>query len=69
VLYAFSVPAHYGSGQRYLLLMKYQLSYGLHLCLRFAETVYHDRELIKSGWEEIEGNKVSELKALLRYRF
>lgn len=69
VLYAFSVPAHYGSGQRYLLLVKYRFHRKLSAWFRFSETAYFDRNTVKSGWEEIDGNKLTEVKVLLRYKF
>lgn len=69
VLYAFSVPAHYGSGQRYLLVFKYRFHHKLSAWLRLSETAYFDRDTVKSGWEEIVGNRVSEVKFLLRYKF
>lgn len=58
VLYAFSVPAHYGSGQRYMLVVKYRFHRELSAWLRLSETA------IKSGWEEIDGNKQTEVKVL-----
>ena len=69
VLYAFSVPAHYGSGQRYMLVVKYRFHRELSAWLRFSETAYFDRTTIKSGWEEIDGNKQTKVKVLLRYKF
>ena len=69
VLYAFSVPAHYGSGQRYLLVLKYRFHRKLSAWLRLSETAYFDRNFVKSGWEEVAGNKVTEVKMLLRYKF
>lgn len=69
VLYAFSVPAHYGSGQRYLLVFKYRFYRKLSAWIRLSETTYFDRTSVKSGWEEIDGNKVTEVKVQLRYKF
>lgn len=69
VLYAFSVPAHYGSGQRYLLVLKYRFHKKLSAWIRFSETAYFDRTSVKSGWEALEGNKLTEVKFLLRYTF
>ena len=34
-----------------------------------AQTTYTDREVLKSGWDEINGNKMTELKLQLRYKF
>ena len=41
----------------------------LDFWLRIAQTTYTDREVLKSGWDEIEGNKMTEIKLQLRYKF
>jgi len=30
--------------------------------MKISETIYDDREVIRSGWDEIEANKLTELK-------
>ena len=30
---------------------------------------YTDRNIVKNGWDEIEGNKMTEAKLQLRYKF
>jgi len=37
--------------------------------MKISETIYDDREVIRSGWDEIEANKLTELKIQLRYKF
>ena len=39
------------------------------LWIKLAETTYNDRDVIRTGWEEIQGNKLTELKVQLRYKF
>ena len=34
-----------------------------------TQTTYTDRMVLKSGWDEIEGNKMTEIKVQLRYKF
>ena len=43
--------------------------FGLSFAKKLSETIYDDRDVIKSGWDEIEGNKLTELKIQLRYKF
>ncbi len=69
VLYAFSVPAYYGKGMRYYFVIKQNIIQNLDVWVRFAQTIYTDRNIISSGLTEIEGNKKSEIKVQLRYKF
>ena len=41
----------------------------LDFWIKIAETTFSDRNIIKSGWDEIEGNKITELKLQFRYKF
>ncbi|HQI71091.1 MAG TPA: hypothetical protein PLT47_10100, partial [Bacteroidales bacterium] len=69
VLYAYSIPNFYGKGIRYYLMLKYKLGRHIDIWLRFAQTFYNDRNVIGSGWDEINGNKKSEIKAQVRFKF
>ena len=69
VLYSFSVPAYYGRGMRYYLLVKYDIIKNLSIWVRYSQTVYTDRNVISSGLTEIQGNTKSEVKVQLRYKF
>ncbi|HNZ42662.1 MAG TPA: helix-hairpin-helix domain-containing protein [Bacteroidales bacterium] len=69
VLYAYSIPSFYGKGIRYYLMLKYKLGRHIDIWLRFAQTFYNDRNVIGSGWDEINGNKKSEIKAQVRFKF
>ena len=51
------------------LLLKYNVVRNTDLWIKLSETIYDDRDVIKSGWDEIEGNKLTELKIQLRYKF
>ncbi len=68
VLYAFSVPAHYGKGVRYAFNLSYKFKGKMTLYAKYGCTIYSDREIISSGFTEIQGNVKSELKFQLRYR-
>ena len=39
------------------------------LDFRIAQTTYSDREVLKSGWDEIAGNTMTEVKLQLKYKF
>lgn len=71
VLYAFSIPMNYGVGSRYYLNVKYDLLRdNISLWFKFAQTVYaDDREKTGSGNDEIEGNRKTTVKLLLRWKF
>ena len=69
VLYGYSIPSFYGKGKKIYVLLKYNIIKNTDLWIKLSETIYDDRDIIKSGWEEIEGNKLTELKIQLRYKF
>ncbi|WP_167617809.1 helix-hairpin-helix domain-containing protein [Maribellus sediminis] len=69
LLYTFSVPAYYGKGFRTYLNLKYSFSKNLECWLKFANTHWTDRDVISSGYNEIEGNNKTELKMQLRLKF
>ncbi len=69
VLYAFSIPAYYDKGNRYYFMLKWDAADWLDCWLRFAQTVFFDKEVIGSGTDEIEGNHKSEVKVQLRMKF
>jgi hypothetical protein len=48
---------------------KCNIIYNLDFWLRIAHTTYTDRMVLKSGWDEIEGNRMTEIKIQLRYLF
>ncbi len=68
VLYASSMPAYYGKGFRYYILAKYSPARWLDTWLRFSMTCYTDRNTISSGLDEIEGNKLPEIKFQMRVK-
>ncbi len=69
VLYAFSIPAYFDRGSRVYLLMKYHVRRGMDVWVRWAQWNYNNRDVISSGLNEINGNKRSEIKVQLRWRF
>jgi len=51
------------------MVAKCNIIQNLDFWLRIAQTIYNDREVLKSGWDEIDGNKMTEIKIQLRYKF
>lgn len=62
VLYSFSIPVFYDKGYRYYLNVNYDITRKVSVWIRFAQTIYPDKNVIGSGLDEIEGNKKTELK-------
>jgi hypothetical protein len=69
VLYGSSIPALFDNGFRYYLTTSYDLRKNLSIWIRWAQTVYRNKNSIGSGTEEITGNRKSELKFQVRYLF
>jgi hypothetical protein len=70
VLYAFSIPMYYGVGSRYYLNLKYEFNRNIALWFKLAQTRYaDDRETIGSGNDEIQGNKKTDVRFLLKWNF
>lgn len=66
VLYSYSIPAFFDKGFRYYLNLNYDLSRKLTIWLRWAQTLYTDKQSIGSGLDEIQGNSRSELRLQAR---
>ncbi|MDR0812016.1 MAG: helix-hairpin-helix domain-containing protein [Paludibacter sp.] len=70
VLYAFSIPMFYGKGSRYYFNLKYEAGRRLAVWLKIAQTAYaDDRETISSGTEKINGNRKTDFRVVVRYKF
>lgn len=68
ILYTFSVPAYFDKGYRGYLNFSYNLNEHLGFWLKLGHTVYNNSETISSGYNEIEGNKKTEIKFQLRLK-
>lgn len=69
LLYSFTVPAYAGRGIRYYFLLRYKVNRHLSAWLRWSQTVYDDRLVVGSSLDEIEGNRRSQLRTQLIYKF
>lgn len=68
VPYSFSVPAFSGKGSRFYILLNTKINSRITMLLRYGNTWYSDRDVISSGLDEIDGNKKSDFKAVLKIK-
>jgi hypothetical protein len=69
VLYAFSVPAYYYKGSRFIVLLKFEPARYITLWLRFTNTYFSNMQIIGTGLDQIDGNNRSEIKVQARIKF
>lgn len=69
VLYGYSIPVFYDKGYRYYFTLNYDASKRLALWLRWAQTIYTDKNTVGSGLDEIRGSRRTDLKVQIRYLF
>jgi hypothetical protein len=68
LLYSFSIPAYFGTGFRTYLNLKYKISDKLEMWFKWANSLLMNVETIGSGYNEIQGNKKTEVKIQLRLK-
>ncbi|HZI00433.1 MAG TPA: hypothetical protein VEX63_04755, partial [Flavisolibacter sp.] len=69
VLYGYSIPAFYDNGIRYYVNVQFDISKKLHCWLRWAQTIFDDKDKIGSGMDEINGNIKTDYRLQLRYEW
>jgi hypothetical protein len=69
VLYSFSIPVFYDKGYRYYVNVNYDVNKKMTVWLRWAQTIFKNKETIGSGLDEITGNKRTEVKLQMLYSF
>jgi hypothetical protein len=70
ILYAFSIPMAYGLGSRFYVNLNYKFNNSLSVWFKLAQTVYSDdRTSIGSGRDKIDGNRKTDLKIQIRWKF
>lgn len=69
VLYSYSIPAFFEKGFRYYLNLNYDPGKKLSFWLRWAQTIYREKNTIGSGLDEIAGSRRSEMKVQVRWLF
>jgi hypothetical protein len=66
VLYGYSVPPFFDKGARYYGNMAWNITRRVTLWIKWAQTIFSNKETIGSGLEEIKGNVKSDFKIQLR---
>ncbi len=69
LLYAFSMRALYGKGERLAVGMDYNWKKRVFFQMKWGWTHYRDRNLIGSGAEEIQGNQKYDLQFQVRFKW
>ena len=69
VLYGYSIPALYYKATRFYINLHRKLGRNADCWLKYGVSSYRDRDELGTGYEAIDGNKRSEIKAQLRVVF
>lgn len=69
VLYSNAIPALFGAGYRYYLIIQGKPVKGVSLGLRYAGTAYTSQSVIGTGLDQIAGTSKTEVKIQLLYTF
>lgn len=69
LLYVFSNTALSGQGQRAYILFRYGATSNIDFWLKYAATVYEDRQVVGSGLTQSDGNVRSQIGLQMRVRF
>jgi hypothetical protein len=66
VLYQYSVPLYQHSGIRFYAVTHIRFNKRLDCWLKYSQTHYSNVNTISSGLEQINGNKISDIRVQLR---
>jgi hypothetical protein len=69
VLFGYSIPAFFDKGLRCYSNLNYDISKKVAVWLRWAQTIYRDKSFIGSGLDEIRGDRRSEIKLQVLFKF
>lgn len=69
MLYQFSIPAFYGEGFRFYVSGKVKICEKTDFWFKASQSWLYNEKSLSSGYNRIDGNKRTELKAQLRFRF
>jgi hypothetical protein len=70
MLSSFSIPAYYGRGSRFYILLDYTITRKIEIWIRYGQTFYDDRTIISPGsLNEIDGNTKTEIKVQVKFKF
>ena len=67
---SYSIPAYYGRGSRFYIMLDYNVTRKIEVWLRFAQTYYDNADVISPGSiNEIQGHTKSEVRAQVKFKF
>ena len=67
---SYSIPAYYGRGSRFYIMLDYNVTRRIEVWLRYAQTYYDNASVISPGSiNEIQGHTKSEIKAQVKFKF
>ena len=69
VLYSYSIPVFYDKGIKYYINANVNILKRITIWFRVSQTVYASKTVIGSGLDEIKGNRKTEIKLQLLYKF
>ena len=69
LLYVFAITSFSGIGRRFYFNIRYNIARNISLWAKYARVTFDNAESVRSSNDLIIGNKVSEIKAQLRFRF
>jgi hypothetical protein len=69
ILYQFSIPAFNNRGARFYVNIRYRVTRFMDVWFRVSQTYFTNIDVIGSGLTRIDGNKLTEVKAQVRFRF
>ena len=69
VLHYYSIPAYFGHGIRYYLLVKVLMFKNLNFWIKFGQYNFFNQNSIGTGLDEINGNKKTEVRCQIRLKF
>jgi hypothetical protein len=69
VLFSYSIPVYYDKGARIYINYNYNVNKKFTFWVKIARTVYFDKTVMGSGPDEIKGNKKTDFRMQLLYKF
>jgi hypothetical protein len=69
LLYEFYIPFYQNKGIRYYLNARYRINRNITAEARIGEVRYQNVDEVGSGYNKISGNKLTEIKAQIKYKF
>ena len=66
--YNFSMPAYYGHGLRYMVMLRQQVGSRLTLNAKIGVTDYFDRSTIGTGYQLIQSSSICDLLLQIRWK-